>query len=422
MVTVLASDGGGLRIVELQEYGSTSEPVQLTAVCAATIAMQLSKFLNIAADWGAPNRYHLTARQHVGDIVIDDVHIRIRSAKASTVNLFWMLTYGRSDPAFRDALSHYAEDEGLFEYLVTVFARQVEVLIRGGLHHSYRTAEGTLPRMRGRLHIPRQIRQAAVHPERFALTWSEHSADILENRLLRGVVQRLAIVRFPNSRTLGHRLRRLLASIDHVRLVPISEHDFASVRPSRLTARYGLPLALGRLLWRHLHIRNEGGQIPFLTFLIDMNELFEHFVAAYLTEHLTGDEVSVTTQHLIQLDRHGLEAANVDLVLHHGRRPALVVDTKYKHYKGSPARDDLNQVFAYCHALGVPRGILLYPHARPLRDARHMPGATVEAWGIDLGGTVDTLRERMGLLAEELVNAGKHGPVAALDFSHVART
>lgn len=389
--------------INLIEYSRCTSPVPLPYEVAQTMSTRLHKYLDISPAWHTSNAYWLTARQYVGDIVVADVHIRIQSNKASMVNLFWMLTYAYDLPEFRSEVTNYQTQNSLLEFLVAIFARQVERLVRQGIVRNYQNRQANQTRIRGRLLIAQQLRDNLIHPERFAVRWAEHTSDVLENQLLKYIVLRLASVRYSDQHQLNHKLRKLYAAFDQVTYRTISQQDFDGVSYNQLNQRYRGPLALARLLWQHLGLRNEAGQVLFSTYLFDLNDLFERFIAAYLNEMLPQWNLNTKAQHRIMLDQHHLERAAVDVVLMRDRRPVLALDTKYKTYQDGPARHDLNQMFVYCHTLGLNRGILLYPsHDKILKDRRVMAKATLDILSIPLGGDLTQFRTNLQSLADEL--------------------
>jgi 5-methylcytosine-specific restriction enzyme subunit McrC len=397
--------------IELVEYGAFPEPVPLSPQVAQTIHDHMQRYLHIGPAWGTPGCYTLSARQYVGEILVGDMRIRIRSDKASMTNLFWMLTYAYDLAEFRDQTSEYFEEESLFEFLVAIWVGQVERLVRRGIHRSYRNRQDNRPRLRGKLDIAQQIRRNLVHPERFAVEWADHTSDLLENRLLKHVLLRLAGVHYVHNARLGLRLRRAYSAFDRVQYTPIASRDFEQVRYDRLNQHYRGPLALARLLWQHLSVRNESGQVPFATFLFDLNVLFERFIAAYLKEALRGSGLQVRAKYRSPLDRDQLEDAEMDVVLLRHEDPVLVLDTKYKSYEGKPTRTDLTQIYTYCQTLQVRRGVILYPSAAHLDDQRRMIGVDVAVLGIGLGGSLERIQARLRGLTAHLLKMAERRAV-----------
>ena len=93
-----------------------------------------------------------------------------------------------------------------------------------------------------------------------------------------------------------------------------------------------------------------------------MNELFEIFVAKSLAQDLTPS-LRVDAQAAGHLDRMSHVSIIPDVILRRGSPPVAVLDTKYKKLDGSGdfVNHFLYQVLAYCTALRVDKGMLIYP-------------------------------------------------------------
>jgi 5-methylcytosine-specific restriction enzyme subunit McrC len=92
-----------------------------------------------------------------------------------------------------------------------------------------------------------------------------------------------------------------------------------------------------------------------------MNDLFEGFFAKSLAEQLPT-HLRVDAQVQTHLDRRSLVRIIPDLVLTKGPIPVAVLDTKYKRLDGGDfVNHDIYQVLAYCTALQLEKGMLIYP-------------------------------------------------------------
>ena len=97
--------------------------------------------------------------------------------------------------------------------------------------------------------------------------------------------------------------------------------------------------------------------------MLDMAKVFEDFLTVALGEALTAYEGHCRAQDRWHLDEAGEITMKPDLVWYRavGRRSAAVIDAKYKAEKPSGfPHADLYQMLAYCTALGLGRGHLVY--------------------------------------------------------------
>jgi 5-methylcytosine-specific restriction enzyme subunit McrC len=91
-----------------------------------------------------------------------------------------------------------------------------------------------------------------------------------------------------------------------------------------------------------------------------MNHLFERFVTVQLKRHLVG-RLDVVDQEQTHLDIGRKIPVRPDLVFYRRREPVLVADIKYKIVDDGLGRNtDYHQLLAYCAALGLREGVLIY--------------------------------------------------------------
>jgi len=94
-----------------------------------------------------------------------------------------------------------------------------------------------------------------------------------------------------------------------------------------------------------------------------------------------------------------------DLLLHRHGSDRAVSDVKYKELEIQDwPRADLYQLLAYCSALGLPQGLLIYADYRePERHVVHNAGVRLEVMGIDMGAHPDELARQAREAARRLL-------------------
>lgn len=129
-----------------------------------------------------------------------------------------------------------------------------------------------------------------------------------------------------------------------------------------------------------------------------MNQLFEDFVTVALREAFRGSGRTARLQDPHHLDEASVIRMRPDFVLYGADgAPSAVVDAKYKAEKrnGYP-EPDLYQMLAYCTALGLPEGHLVYAKgnaAHAAHQVRHA-GIVIHQHALDLD------QEPAGLLSD----------------------
>jgi len=151
-------------------------------------------------------------------------------------------------------------------------------------------------------------------------------------------------------------------------------------------------------------------------FLVNMNTVFEDFVTVALSEALApcgGRCVAQDTRH--QLDVARRIKLRPDLVRYGpDGRPQAVIDAKYK--SESPAGypfADVYQLLAYCTALRVPVGHLIYAEGNPTATDVQVRNADVviRQHALNLALPADELLAQVAALATHVASGGQ-GSVA----------
>ena len=374
-----------------REYESC-QCATLTHEQANTLRQQYGRYLSIQPAWEA-GAWELTARQYVGAIVLSDLRVIIES-KVGLQNLFYMLTYAHDLADFRKEVVQLAAGDDVFEFIVVIFLRQVEQLVQRGIYRAYITEEDNYPFLRGRLVLADHLQRNALHVQRFYQRISEFTADVLENHILRYTLGLLSRLEY-RERDLRQQIRRVASAFAEVSLMPIAPADCDRVVYTRLNAAYRTRINLARLLIQHLSLEGRAGSTEFASYLLDMNKVFELFVARFLASHFAShSSLQVEIQPDIWLDTDRQEKGIPDIVLRRDGCPFLVLDTKYKTFHSKPDEADRNQMVTYCHTLGLPRGILIYANDQPVNHHANFKGIVLNAQTLALHGSLDEFRVR----------------------------
>jgi 5-methylcytosine-specific restriction enzyme subunit McrC len=240
------------------------------------------------------------------------------------------------------------------------------------------------------------VRHHPVVRDRHWCAFTEFTADILENRILKLACITLLPYPYKKVPDLGRRLRRLLRVFANVQLDTWAGERFGQLVYHRLNEHYRPSLALARLLLSYLSLSGSRGPHQFLAFLVDMNALFEQYVTAVLQEAMAfrnGWVLTAQDPRTLDLDRRVI--VRPDIVLYHKDMPVLALDAKYKLQEHNA---DIYQALAYCHALGIGQAILAYPASEGITPLRHRirPDADVEVdlLPLDLSGGLADLKRQ----------------------------
>ncbi|MGD9485203.1 restriction endonuclease [Streptomyces sp. TRM70308] len=323
------------------------------------------RIVDASPDSYAPGRWLLRAGSKVGAVCVsgvdgESVTVRV-TPKVPIARLFFLIGYSR-DPSggWREGQVEVVERRGLLPALAHAVERQTDRALRQGLLQGYRTTEETALVVRGRIREAEQIRRHFGAQLPVEVAYDEFTTDVAENRILRAAVERL--LRLPGvpgevRRRLLHQRARL---IDVTPLVP--GQPLPAWHATRLNARYHHALHLARVVLDGASAEHAPGGLRVDGFLLDMNRLFEDFVTVALREHFAGTDMTGRLQEAHHLDEAAAIRMKPDFVLHGPSGiPVAVADAKYKAEKPEGYPDaDLYQMLAYCTALGLREGHLVY--------------------------------------------------------------
>ncbi len=318
----------------------------------------------------------LSAGQVVGVLATPRVNLeilpKIDSDDDNTLrrSLVRMLAVARNLPIADHELAQLdIQHENLLEILIRIFSNRLLDAVRRGLPHRYLRHEDDLPRLRGKLHIPRQFTRNAVRPDRLACVFDEFSADTPLNRVLKATVARLRAI--SKSAANRRKLAELLSRFDSVGETdaPLRER----VMLDRTNRSYHQLYSLAKLILAKDWQNTTAGRREGFSLLFPMNDLFEEFVGRNLKIALHPRSVSLQdrTHYAIEAPSHRFQL-RPDIVVDDvdGK---IIIDTKWKQLRPENEeknfrikQDDIYQLLAYARAYGAGRVILLYPWHRDL--------------------------------------------------------
>ena len=354
------------------------------------------------------------------------------TAASAATNLVRMLAIAEGTHLHSLDAATLAHGQGdWLEVFTTFWARHLQQQLRRGPERHYVDHEDTLSFLRGRLLLAQQLRKSAARAHLFDVNYVELTANTPLNRILRTAVQRLSV----GARS--SRNRALLADLDgQLSEAPVihavEPGTFAQVHFNRLNEHLKPAFQLARLILEACTPILRSGENASLAFVVNMDHLFEAFIAAVLRRHLpallppTLDEIRLVTQssgssvHLLETEEIGAPVLklkpDLELVTAGGQR-WLIADTKYKRLNTSRTdlglhQEDVYQILAYAARHRCSRLLLLFPRSadepevlqvfRQPQTATRLVVATV-----DLGKPLDRLDSVTNALRQAIALAGE---------------
>lgn len=350
-------------------------------------------------------RSYLKATQFVGVVRLEDVTLQVlpkidydplgdpeaelrsrpyqTAVRSATRNLLHLLSYTQ-DIRIReqDVASLLARRSDWFELLTRLFALNLHRIMKRGPERAYTRKEETLPVIKGRWQLERQLTRHPHVKHVFDVVYDEFSPNTPLNRVFRFVVECLLL------QTQDRQSQRLLRDIhqwlsDVERIGHVSAADLDAIYFTRLNERFRPTFNLARLFIENRAFQLSAGLQRTFAFVFDMNRLFEEFVYRFVERHrrrILPDgwrDLRITakssgrTVYLAEKVPGGEQVFRLvpDLLFtKRSDRPVLVLDTKYKQLdqtrrQWGVSREDVYQMLAYTTRLDCPDMVLLYPRS-----------------------------------------------------------
>ena len=347
----------------------------------------------------------LTPGAKVGAIVAAGVEVHV-APKLPIDRVVYLLESTTTGLRWRD---HDRVEVGdapdLLRAVVEVFTTVSAQALRYGLIQGYRGVEESLLTVRGRIREADQLRRRYGQPLPVEVRYDDYTVDTPENRLLRAAVRTAR--RLPSLPTdLRTRLTRLDADLAGVHVVT-QARALEPWRATRLNARLHHALHLADLIITGASFDLPSHGLTANGFVINLAKVFEDFVCHQLGRRLHAHGGHTTTQYQTHLDTEHTVAMRPDLVwLDDTGTPAAVIDAKYKAEKANGYPDaDHYQMLAYCTALDLPTGHLIYAHGHGPPRCCHVRGGgpAIHATALDLRLAPTELADQLDQLASRIL-------------------
>jgi 5-methylcytosine-specific restriction enzyme subunit McrC len=400
-----------VRHLTLTEY-ATTPGVRLTMAERDALQRAVPE-LAIAPSRGLPGRFDLTPGSWVGAADVGPLTVEIRP-KLPTEQVIFLLSYALDPRGWRDEPHAFDDEPSLVEAVAAVFAAHVRRALRGGVLHGYRGEEAALPVVRGRIRFTEQVRSHyGVFPP-VEVAYDDLTEDVTENRLVKVALVRLSRLRL-RSPTVRRGLRRLEPAFGRVSLT-----EYAGTWPeivyTALNERYRPAVELAKRILSGSSFAFGRGGVPARSFLVDMNRVFEDFVAVALRETLGVSEHAfpqglalggsrVGMRRTLALDEAGVVGLVPDLSWWDGGRCTFAGDVKYKRVAAAGIEHpDLYQLLAYVTAAELPGGLLIYAagEGEPVSHTVVHAGKELHVVALDLSGSAADVLAQVATIAQRV--------------------
>lgn len=361
------------------------KPVEVDAGVARVLDGRRDWFDVTMPRFGA---WQVRAKNVIGVVPLPGVTVRIAS-KLPVANLIGMIAQAHDLPslALHQPEAPLDDVDGLLDHLARLFVTGVLARLRKGIFRSYVEDDDDLLFVRGRVDLAASARRAVAGDLRLHCAYEDLTADVMDNRILLAALHCLRRTAIPSDATRRRAQEAHRGLSGDVSLTPVRAADCVGRVYDRLNQDYRPLHAYARFFLEHT-ASDLGESSVGVPFTLNMAELFERFVAAWLREHLPPG-LHLRVQHRLVAGNVGRFDSFVDLLLLDAAgRVRAVLDTKYKD-ASDPSRGDLHQAVYYATGLECRDAFLVYPSPAPGFDVPVGP-KRVRSLVFDLGQPIES--------------------------------
>lgn len=335
--------------------------------------------------------YILRSKGYIGQIPLSDDSLIIIQPKVPIQNVFRMLEYAYKLKSFEflDGLVATSTLQDLFERLASILAKRVIDRAHKGLYQDYVTNQNSLAYLRGRTIINESLKMTIRGKTKLTCRYEELTSDLDDNRILTWTLYQLPKFNIQRQDVYQQVCRAYRILVGAVETVPINAVDCIRRFYHRLNEDYEVLHSICRFFLEHCGPSLQSGQHKLMPFLVSMPNLFESFVAEWLTNNLPVN-YHIESQYTVRLNESGSLSFRIDLVLYDtiSGKVLAVIDTKYKK-ASEPEENDIQQIVAYALKMKTQNAVLVYPTELEYPSPICIGDITVRNLTFDIGNEPD---------------------------------
>lgn len=322
----------------------------------------------------------------VGVIELESVRIEIRPKfNRGFTSLVDLICFINRLPFHRwhDTEAVYDRDD-FMELLVQLFLNELDKIMRHGLVKEYVTDEDNLRQLRGRPVFDQNLKKNLTNPTRIYCKYDELVTNVPENQVILSALE--MAYRFKLQTATNRQVNKYRCEFEKV-CSPYSLPALPSFKYHRLNAHYEKAHRLCTYILNCSSVSEifKYQHESYFSLLVDMNNLFEQFVAELLNRYLLNHYRLAAGKRIrdaVMCDDKFYREIKPDIVITNLKNGKVaVIDTKYKHYgKRQIDTSDIFQVSFYAQYFNRDfsdghKSIIVYPL---------YPGEEGKSFSIDL--------------------------------------
>ncbi|MER3329773.1 MAG: hypothetical protein RIF34_09370, partial [Candidatus Kapaibacterium sp.] len=219
----------------------------------------------------------------------------------------------------------------LLEIFITLFIKDFNNLFNRKVYRTYEERIEVQQFIKGKILFAETIRTSPILRHQHVVKFDEYSTNNPLNRIFKSLL--LLLLKKTNDRVSKRMIVRGLTYLEDVEFVPLTRRQFDSIKFNRLNWEFESLFNLARLFFTNHQPGLTSGDENTLSFLVPLNDLFEHFVG-HLLNNYDNDTFKFHHQknrrHLMSFGDSNEILLKPDFTVTKGKEVITILDTKYK--------------------------------------------------------------------------------------------
>lgn len=249
-------------------------------------------------------------------------------------------------------------ESSILDLYIYEFYREVEEVLRQGLRKSYSFKDGNITNIKGKILFNRDVVVNSSDRSKTYCRYQVYRQDNIMNFVLQQALK--MSLSMTSSMSLIETGKNLLSMFPEMSNYTLSSKVLNEISFNRNNSYYKSAMALAKIIIQDTGFDLSSGSENVVSFLFDMNQLFEEFMYKICKRSFRDSEFEV---HRTGKRFWEKKLIKPDIVIENSKDGKVVIfDTKWKIPKDLKPNDaDLKQIFVYNHYYCSPVSYLLYP-------------------------------------------------------------
>ncbi|MCF8059962.1 MAG: McrC family protein [Bacteriovoracaceae bacterium] len=249
-------------------------------------------------------------------------------------------------------------DSSILDLYIYEFYKEIEEVLRQGLRRSYSFKDGNISGVKGKILFTRDVIVNSSDKSKTFCRYQVYKPDNILNYILHLALK--VSLNMTSNMSLIETGKNLLSVFPDVGNHVVNSKVFNKITFNRNNSYYKSAISLAKLIIHDTGLDLSSGSENVVSFLFDMNQLFEEFMYKICKKEFKEDEYQVHRSGKRFWEKKLIKP---DIVIENAKCGYTVIfDTKWKIPKDlRPSDADLKQIFVYNHYYSSPVSYLLYP-------------------------------------------------------------